>query len=97
MGTIFATSKGPITIPAWVTDFSSFRRWVHSDSFPDEGKICFINGHVWVDLSMEDFSSHNAVKAEIAAVLHFLMKQTQFGRYIADGMRSAPPGNGAVH
>lgn len=91
MATILATSKGPITIPAWVVDFPSFRRWVHSDSFPDEGKICFINGHVWVDLSMEDFSSHNAVKAEIGAVLHFLMKQTQFGRYIPDGMRYSHP------
>ncbi len=69
MATISATSKGPITIPAWVTDFPSSRRWFHSDSFPDEGKICFINRHVWVDLSIEDFFSHNVVQAEIGAVL----------------------------
>ena len=27
-----------------------------------EGKVCFINAEVWVDLSMEEFFSHNQVK-----------------------------------
>jgi Uma2 family endonuclease len=60
---------------------------MHSAAFPDEGKICFINGKVWVDLSMEEFFSHNAIRAEIGAVLQILVKQMKFGRFVPEGMR----------
>jgi Uma2 family endonuclease len=36
---------------------------------------------------MEAFFSHNAVKAEIGAVLHVLLKQSKFGWFVPDGMR----------
>jgi Uma2 family endonuclease len=84
---VFSVGSKHVAMPAWVADYASFRRWAHSEEFPDRGKISFINGKVWVDLSMEDFPSHNAVKAEIGAVLHMLLKQTKFGRYVPDGMR----------
>jgi Uma2 family endonuclease len=74
-------------MPSWVKDYESFHRWMHSAAFPDEGKICFINGKVWVDLSMEEFSSHNVVRAELGRVLANLMKQTKFGRFVPEGMR----------
>jgi Uma2 family endonuclease len=85
--TIIASGAGQVTVPAWVRDYESFRRWLHSGEFPEEGKVCFINGKVWVDLSMEHFSSHNALRTEIGAVLHFLLKQTKFGRFVSEGMR----------
>jgi Uma2 family endonuclease len=74
-------------MPSWVKDYESFHRWMHSAAFPDEGKICFINGKVWVDLSMEEFFSHNAIRAEIGAVLQILVKQMKFGRFVPEGMR----------
>lgn len=74
-------------MPAWVKDYESFRRWVHSAAFPEEGKVCFIHGKVWVDLSMEEFFSHNTVRTEFGRVLANLMKDTKFGRFVAEGMR----------
>jgi Uma2 family endonuclease len=85
--TIFASGPEQVVVPSWVKDYESFHRWMHSAAFPDEGKICFINGKVWVDLSMEEFFSHNAIRAEIGAVLQILVKQMKFGRFVPEGMR----------
>lgn len=87
METIFAPGSDQIEMPAWVKDYDSFRRWMHSAKFPDEGKICFINGQVWVDPLMEEFFSHNAVRCEIGRVLANLMKETKFGRFVPEGTR----------
>jgi Uma2 family endonuclease len=84
---IFVAGSGQIDIPAWVTGFESFRRWLHSGEFPEAGKVCFIDGKVWADLSMEEYFSHNQVRTEINRVLANLMKETKFGRFVAEGMR----------
>jgi Uma2 family endonuclease len=85
--TLYAAGSDQVDMPAWVVDFESFRRWMHSAAFPDEGKICFINGKVWVDPLMEEFDSHNVVRTELGRVLANLMKETKFGRYVSEGMR----------
>jgi Uma2 family endonuclease len=89
--TVFVTGQEQIDIPAWVVDFKSFRRWLHSENFPEAGKVCFINGKVWADLSMEEFFSHNQVRAELGRVLANLMKESKFGRFVAEGMRYSHP------
>lgn len=87
MSTLFATGSDRVDLPRWVTDFESFRRWMHSAAFPDEGKICFINGRVWADPKMEEHLSHNRVRTEIGRVLANLMIATRFGEFISEGMR----------
>jgi len=87
METVFVTGSEQVDIPAWVVDFASFRRWLHSEEFPERGKICFINEKVWVDLSMEEFFEHGQVRMEIGAVLHNLVKSTKFGRFAPEGTR----------
>lgn len=42
-----------VRVPAWVHDLVSFQRWVRSDEFPETGRICFLDGEVWIDLSRE--------------------------------------------
>lgn len=87
METVFVTSSDQVDIPAWVVDFASFRRWLHSGAFPESGKICFINDKVWVDLSMEEFFEHGQVRTEVGRVLATLMKETKFGRFAPEGTR----------
>lgn len=91
MDTVIVTNEQQIGIPAWVADFESFRRWLESEDFPEHGKVCFIRGKVWVDLSLEAFLSHNQLRTEIGAVLHTLMKQTKFGQFVSEGMRYVHP------
>lgn len=87
METIVALGTRRVTIPAWVKDYESFHRWMHSAAFSEEGKVCFINGKVWVDLSLEEFYSHIVVRTEIGCELANLMKETKFGRFVPEGMR----------
>jgi Uma2 family endonuclease len=76
-----------IDIPACVEDFDSFRRWLHREDFPENGKTCFIKNTVWVDLSKEDFFTHGQVLLEISRVLGTLVKETKFGRFGRDRTR----------
>ena len=82
----FVVESEIVRIPARVTDLDSFRRWAQSDDFPETGRICYLNGEVWVDMSKEQFFSHNQVKGEFNVVLGGLTKQERLGRYVPDGM-----------
>ncbi len=75
-----------VHIPEKFDDLESFRRWVHSEEFPETGRICYLNGEVWVDMSKEQFFSHNQVKGEYNTVLGGLAKAERLGRYVPDGM-----------
>lgn len=72
-------------IPAWVTDLESFRRWARSGAMPDHGWFSFLNGELWVDLSMEEFFTHNQVK-DAFNELSVLVRSSQIGYYIPDRM-----------
>jgi Uma2 family endonuclease len=80
-----------VHIPAWVTDLAAFRRWVRSDEFPEKQRICYLKGEVWVDMSREQFYSHNQVKGEFTIVVGGLVRAKRSGRYIPDGMLLTNP------
>src|SRR5581483_3290306 len=68
-----------VHIPSGIDSLESFRHWAHSAAFPETGRIGYVKGEVWVDMSKEQFS-HNQVKGEIAAVLTALVKAARSGR-----------------
>jgi Uma2 family endonuclease len=74
-----------VTVPDWVVDLESFRRWADADNFPEKARICFLKGEVWVDMSKEQLFTHGAVKTEITVVLGGLVKAGRLGRLWADG------------
>src|SRR5437763_15275956 len=74
-----------LQIPNWVLDLESFRRWCDDDAVPEKGRIAFLKGDVWVDMSMEQLFDHNQVKSEINTELHLLVKTNRLGRYFPDG------------
>ena len=73
------------TVPAWVHDLSSFSRWCESAEFPETGRISYIRGDVWMDMSMEQLFTHNRLKMLIAATLEALV--TSGGYLFGDGAR----------
>ncbi len=83
MNTI-VVDKARVRIPERVEDLATFRRWAHSDEFPEKGHVSFLAGEVWVDMSKEQFS-HNQVKGEVSAVLGRLARQGGLGRVFPDG------------
>src|SRR5262245_11456289 len=40
-----------IRVPGWVVDLESFRRWSDDDDFPEAGRVSFLEGEVWIDMS----------------------------------------------
>jgi Uma2 family endonuclease len=74
-----------VNIPLWVIDLDSFRRWADSDEFPDKGRIDYIKGEVWVDMSKEQIFTHVLVKTRITAVLSHLVEAEQSGLFLGDG------------
>ncbi|MGH7226103.1 MAG: Uma2 family endonuclease [Gemmataceae bacterium] len=75
-----------VEIPSWVIDLGSFRAWVDRADFPDRGRIDYIKGEVWIDMSKEQIFTHAAVKNEFNIVLGLLVKTGQRGLYLPDGV-----------
>src|SRR3954470_21572181 len=78
--------QGNIRVPDDIDDLDSFCRWVCSDKAPARGRYSFLNGEVWVDMSPEQFFTHNQVKGEYAIVLGNLAKVARLGRFCPDRM-----------
>jgi Uma2 family endonuclease len=75
-----------VEIPVWVTDLESFRRWADSDEFPQQGRLDYIKGEVWVDMSKEQVFTHVLVKTRITAVLSELVEANEWGLLLGDGI-----------
>jgi Uma2 family endonuclease len=75
-----------VDIPDGIADLTNFRRWSHSDDFRETGRICFLNGRVWVDMSKEQVFTHNQLKQEFNLVLGGFVKAKRLGRFFPDGV-----------
>ncbi len=75
-----------VRIPQWVVDLESFRRWADAADFPEEGRIWYLKGGVWIDLSKEQIFTHLAVKREFFYVLTGLVKAGDLGLFLPDGL-----------
>jgi Uma2 family endonuclease len=73
-----------IRIPPWVVDLESFRRWAKSDEFPESGRMCHLDGELWVDVMPEQLFSHNDVKLEFAEFIRGIFKHDRRGRFFGD-------------
>ncbi len=76
-----------VHVPADVVALDSFLHWARSDDFPEDGRICYLAGEVWIDMSKEQVFWHNQVKTEFCAVLASLVKRERLGRFFSDGLR----------
>jgi hypothetical protein len=74
-----------VSVPAWVNDLASFRRWMDAEDFPENGRIWYLKGEVWVDMSKEQLFTHLAVKNEFNIVIGGMVKAGQLGLYFPDG------------
>lgn len=74
-----------VHVPNHVVDQASFRNWLNSPDFPEQGRVSFLNGDVRVDMSKEQLFSHNQVKNEVAFVLTGIAKRTELGTYFPHG------------
>jgi Uma2 family endonuclease len=76
-----------LEIPPHVDGFDSFRRWARSDSFPERGRIDYIDGRIEVDMAADNILRHSSPKTEIGGVLHHCVKQLRNGLLFIDKTR----------
>jgi putative restriction endonuclease len=76
-----------VDIPPWVVDLRTFRRWVNSDKFPEDGRVEFIAGEVWADMSRQQAFSHVRVKDVVNRVVGGFVAKNGLGEYFGDGLR----------
>jgi Uma2 family endonuclease len=86
-GVSFCLDRATFTVPHEAHDLDGFRNWFHSDGFPDEGRVSFIDGEVIVDMSQEEYSTHIFVKAAIVTTLTNINDDEDLGTVAGDGGR----------
>jgi Uma2 family endonuclease len=86
MATFISESDEEVRVPEWVVDLESFRRWADSDDFPEHGRIWFLKGEVWVDMSRAQLFRHLAVKNEFSRVISNLVVAGDLGLFLPDGL-----------
>jgi Uma2 family endonuclease len=74
-----------LRVPAGITDLESFRCWADADDFPENVRIDFLQGDVWVDLSRQDLFTHVAVKGTFIVVLGGLARSGSTGLFLGSG------------
>jgi Uma2 family endonuclease len=75
-----------VTIPAWVRDLDSFRRWAHSDAYPETGRVSYLGGEIEVDMNAEHVQNHNSPKMCLTAALGMMVDGDDLGELYADGV-----------
>lgn len=86
MITVINESNRVVSIPTWVVDLESFRRWADADDYPDDGRAWYLRGEVWIDMSKEQIFTHLAVKREFFYVLTGIVKEEDLGLFLPDGL-----------
>jgi len=79
--------REPLCIPPDAGTLEGFRRWSSSESFPEKGRIDFLDGELEVDLSPEDIYTHGGAKTALAAALYDRVVETGRGAVYVDCTR----------
>jgi Uma2 family endonuclease len=68
-----------LEIPLGIKDLADFRRWAHSQEFPQRGRIDYLAGRIEVDMSPEDFFTHGTLKTEVSGEIRIRVNQLDLG------------------
>ena len=74
-----------VIVPSWVETLEDFRRWLDGDDAPENARVWFLKGNVWVDMSKEQIYTHVQVKTKFIIVVGGLVEAKQSGLFLADG------------
>jgi len=77
----------PLSIPPDANTLEGFRRWSSGESFPEKGRIDFLDGELDIDVSPEDIYTHGGAKTALAAALYDLVVETGRGGVYVDCTR----------
>ncbi len=76
-----------LTVPLGIQCLEEFRHWALSDSFPESGRIDYINGDIEVEMSPENLFYHGTLKLKLAAEILARVEELQLGHVLTDATR----------
>lgn len=74
-----------IRIPPKATTLRGFVAWAKSDAFPECGRLSFLRGEMFIDMSPEEIETHNKVKTETLRVVANVNAEVDRGELFSDG------------
>lgn len=74
-----------VRVPADICTLREFRRWAHSDAFPESGRVSYLAGEVDIDMSPEELTTHNQAKTDVTGDLRALVRRFRRGNVFSDG------------
>jgi Uma2 family endonuclease len=80
-----------IEIPMNLHSLADFRAWALSGSFPETGRIDYIDGRIEVDMSPEELFSHGNLKVRLIWALNEIVEQNSLGYLFTDSSRVSSP------
>lgn len=86
MPTIMLRGPTAFHIPSGLDTHQKFLDWLASADVPEEARVGYINGDVWVDTMSERAFAHNRIKTVVARVVDQLVASERLGVYFGDGM-----------
>lgn len=79
-------------MPASAWHHAGFRVWVKSDELPDDVRVAFVEGEVFVEMSPDSIESHNKVKTAVTATLERIVQEEDLGEVYSDRALLTHPG-----
>jgi Uma2 family endonuclease len=76
-----------VRVPDWIRNLAAFNRWAEESRYPEMGRFSFLEGKVWVDLSMDELLTHNLLKMAISSALFELVAADRAGYLFGDRAR----------
>jgi len=76
---------GMINVPRTATTLDGFRTWTRSDGYPEHGRITFVGGRLFIDMSPERYETHLKIKETINRVIGTLVADRDLGDFYPDG------------
>ncbi len=81
-----------LDIPPGLDTLDDFRRWVHSNGFPDGRRVHWIGGKLEIETAADDVFWHSSPKSELGAVLSQFVKIHDLGHLFIDKTLVTMPG-----
>jgi len=76
----------PVRIPSTAFTQRGFRAWATSEEYPESGRISYLDGEIWIDMSPETIETHTLIKSEVGLKIGWLNLKVKRGLFLGDGV-----------
>lgn len=83
---VLGLSSGNFRVPTWIATHDQYLKWIDTADLPEDVRVCFVMGQLWVDAMPERAFAHNRLKTLVAETLGPLIRKERLGVYFGDGM-----------